>query len=180
MSKLYEDPWKMFWITAMALILMITLVILSSCGSSRKTTKNDIKHNISTVEEKNNVITSTSMTGLSQIIQKHQVGKMTFVVYDTDKPPDTNTGKPPILIEGNAEISSDTNTHNKFEKSDSLGIVSTSQKSIEDHKTDNSVTEKISKESTLPKQIGFMLLGISLLIITCLISWLIYKKKLAK
>lgn len=46
--------------------------------------------------------------------------------------------------------------------------------------TDKSTANKENKETTVPKQIGWMFACVAFFIISCIVGWLVYKKKFLK
>ncbi|RGN60392.1 hypothetical protein DXB58_12480 [Bacteroides sp. OM05-10AA] len=102
------------------------------------------------------------------------------VNYDTDKPVDPVTGKPPIKSEKwtgtNKEL--DHNRQEDIEKKENL--VSTESMFTKKQENIHLEGDKQKDESTIFKQIGWAGAGIALLIISCIIAWLVYKRKKKK
>lgn len=119
-------------------------------------------------------------------VQVTESGKVTEAVesyevnYDTGKPIDPATGKPPIKSEKwtgtnkKSELNRQENTDNKENSISNESTFSRQQEDVHlkaDEQTD---------EPTFIKQIGFAGAGIALLIISCIIAWLVYKRKRKK
>lgn len=142
--------------------------------------KQDVSTAIATERHKKDSISS------DKNVQVTETGKVTEDVesyevnYDTDKPVDPATGKPPIKSEKwtgtkkKSELNRQENTDNK-EKS--VSDESTFSRQQEDVHLE---ADKKKDESTIFKQIGWVGAGIALLIVSCIIAWLVYKKNRKK
>lgn len=100
--------------------------------------------------------------------------------YDTDKPIDPTTGKPPIKSEkwtGTNKKSELDRKGNMDKKENAVSDESTFSRQQEDVRLE---ADKKKDESTIFKQIGLAGAGIALLIVSCIIVWLVYKKKRKK
>mgnify|MGYP007072492215 CR=1 FL=1 len=137
----------MNWVSRHILLapFMCLFLLFGSCGSSHKAVKSDVEviRKDSTSESVN--IVYGSSTSLSELITTNGNYVINFRIYDTRKPPDSLTGKPPLLADGHVETTSDIHEKTKTE----------------------GVKEK--KESTLPKQIGFACVCVTVLIVVILI-----------
>ena len=77
---------------------MCLFLLFGSCGSSHKSVKSDTEviRKDSTSESVN--IVYGSSTSLSELITTNGNYVINFRIYDTRKPPDSLTGKPPFLL----------------------------------------------------------------------------------
>lgn len=148
---------------------MCLFLLFGSCGSSHKSVKSDTKiiQKDSTRESVN--IVHGSSTSLSELITTNGNYVIDFRIYDTRKPPDSLTGKPPLLADGHVE-----GDFNK--KEDKQTVVADTTNVKTDKKTTSDVHEKTKtegvkekKESTLLKQIGFVCACVTVLIVVMLI-----------
>mgnify|MGYP005971014711 CR=1 FL=1 len=161
-------------------MLMGLAVLFSSCGSHRSNMKQDISTDFANESHK------TDSTSSDKKVQVTESGNVTEavesyeVIYDTDKPIDPATGKPPIKSEKwtgankKSELNRQENTDNKENSISNESTFSRQQEDVHlkaDEQTD---------EPTFIKQIGFAGAGIALLIISCIIAWLVYKKRRKK
>ena len=82
---------------------MCLFLLFGSCGSSHKAVKSDTEviRKDSTSESVN--IVHGSSTSLSELITTNGNYVIDFRIYDTRKPPDSLTGKPPLLADGHVE-----------------------------------------------------------------------------
>ena len=91
----------MNWVSRHILLApFMCLFLLLACGSSHKAVKSDTKiiQKDSTRESVN--IVHGSSTSLSELNTTNGNYVIDFRIYDTRKPPDSLTGKPPLLADG--------------------------------------------------------------------------------
>ena len=95
----------MNWVSRHILLapFMCLFLLFGSCGSSHKAVKSDVEviSKDSTSESVN--IVHGSATSLSELITTNGNYVIDFQVYDTRKPPDSLTGKSPLLADGQIE-----------------------------------------------------------------------------
>lgn len=135
-----------------ALYILFSLsIILASCGAPKTVTKdsklkeqNDIENNISFVN------TSTLDQVVSQAMQKFFNEKLNIninnKVYDTDKPVDPETGKPPLKEETNIDLSKETNETTAEQSTTQKKEITASQ--LQDKSKDKSKVETSEKTET--------------------------------
>lgn len=161
----------MNWVSRHILLapFMCLFLLFGSCGSSYKSVNSDteIIQKDSTRESVN--IIHGSSTSLSELITTNSNYVIDFRIYDTRKPPDSLTGKPPLLADGHVE-----GDFNKEEDKQTVVADTTSVKADKrttSNKHEKTKTEKIKdkKESTLLKQIGFACVCVTVLIVVMLI-----------
>ena len=162
------------------IILLTSAIWFISCGSHRS----NMKLNTSTEDASSRQRKDTSSTDkkvqITESDKATETAESYEVNYDTDKPVDPVTGKPPIKSEKwtgtNKEL--DHNRQEDIEKKENL----VSNESMFTKKQENIHLEgdKQKDESTILKQIGWAGAGIALLIISCIIAWLVYKRKKKK
>lgn len=160
----------MNWVSRHILLApFMCLFLLFACGSSHKSVKSDTKiiQKDSTCETVNIIHRST--TSLSELITTNGSYVINFRIYDTREPPDSLTGKPPLLADGHVE-----GDFNKNEKKETVVYDSTEVKADKEAtstKHEETKTEEVKdkKESTLPRQIGFACVCVTVLIVVMLI-----------
>lgn len=88
-----------FWM----FVAVVLLLLFGSCGSSHKALKSDTEviRKDSASESANIVHGSTA--SLSELITTNGSYVIDFRIYDTRKPPDSLTGKSPLLADGQIE-----------------------------------------------------------------------------
>lgn len=169
-----------FTLALVLAILMGFAALFSSCGSHRSNMKQNASTDVSVETHRKDSASSGNS------VQVTESGKVTESVesyevnYDTDKPIDPTTGKPPIKSEkwtGTNKKSELDRKGNMDKKENVVSDESTFSRQQEDVRLE---ADKKKDESTIFKQIGLAGAGIALLIVSCIIVWLVYKKKRKK
>lgn len=175
-----REDLKISMVFTLALVLAILMgfaALFSSCGSHRSNMKQNASTDVSVETHRKDSASSGNS------VQVTESGKVTESVesyevnYDTDKPIDPATGKPPMKSEkwtGTNKKSEHKRQENIDKKENSTSSESTFSRQQEDVHLQ---TDERKDESTIFKQMGWAGAGIALLIISCIIAWLVYKKK---
>ena len=148
---------------------MCLFLLFGSCGSSHKSVKSDTKiiQKDSTRESVN--IVHGSSTSLSELITTNGNYVIDFRIYDTRKPPDSLTGKPPLLADGHVEGDFSKNKRKETATKDSTEVKVDKEATSTKHEETKTEGVKEKKESTLLKQIGFACVCVTVLIVVMLI-----------
>lgn len=161
----------MNWVSRHILLapFMCLFLLFGSCGSSYKSVNSDTEVIRKDSANESVNIVHGSTTSLRELISTNGSYVIDFRVYDTRKPPDSLTGKPPLLADGHVE-----GDFNKNEKKETVVNDSTEIKADKDitsdiHEEKRSESIKDKKESTLPEQIGFACVCVTVLIVVMLI-----------
>ena len=151
------------------LIAIALLLLFGSCGSSHKSVKSDTKiiQKDSTRESVN--IIHGSATSLRELITTNGNYVIDFRIYDTRKPPDSLTGKPPLLADGHVEGDFSKNKRKETATKDSTEVKADKEATSTKHEETKTEGVKEKKESTLLKQIGFACVCVTVLIVVMLI-----------
>ena len=161
----------MNWVSRHILLapFMCLFLLFGSCGSSHKSVKSDTKiiQKDSTRESVN--IVHGSSTSLSELITTNGSYVIDFRIYDTRKPPDSPTGKPPLLADGHVEGDFSKNKRKETATKDSTEVKADKETTSNTREENRSETIKEKKESTLPEQIGFACVCVTVLIVVMLI-----------
>ena len=161
----------MNWVSRHILLapFMCLFLLFGSCGSSHKSVKSDTKiiQKDSTRESVNIVHGST--TSLSELITTNGNYVIDFRIYDTRKPPDSLTGKPPLLADGHVEGDFNKNEKKETVVNDSTEVKADKEATSTKHEETKTEGVKDKKESTLLKQIGFACVCVTVLIVVMLI-----------
>ena len=160
----------MNWVSRHILLApFMCLFLLFACGSSHKAVKSDTKiiQKDSTRESVNIVHGST--TSLSELITTNGNYVIDFRIYDTRKPPDSLTGKPPLLADGHVEGDFSKNKRKETATEDSTEVKADKETTSTKHEETKSEGVKDKKESTLLKQFGFACVCVTVLIVVILI-----------
>ena len=160
----------MNWVSRNILLApFMCLFLLFACGSSHKAVKSDTEviRKDSASESVNIVHGST--TSLSELITTNGSYVIDFRIYDTRKPPDSLTDKPPLLADGHIEGDFSKNRKKETATKDSTEVKADKDITSDIYEKKRSETIKEKKESTLPKQIGFVCVCVTVLIVVILI-----------
>ena len=151
------------------LIAIALLLLFGSCGSSHKSVKSDTKiiQKDSTRESVN--IIHGSATSLRELITTNGNYVIDFRIYDTRKPPDSLTGKPPLLADGHVEGDFSKNKRKETATKDSTEVKADKEATSTKHEETKTEGVKEKKESTLPEQIGFACVCATVLLVVVLI-----------
>lgn len=160
----------MNWVSRHILLApFMCLFLLFACGSSHKAVKSDTKiiQKDSTRESVNIVYGST--TFLSELITTNGNYVIDFRIYDTRKPPDSLTGKPPLLADGHVGGDFSKNRKKETATKDCTEVKADKETTSDIHEKTKTEGVKEKKESTLLKQIGFACVCVTVLIVVMLI-----------
>ena len=162
----------MNWVSRHILLapFMCLFLLFGSCGSSHKSVKSDTKiiQKDSTRESVN--IVHGSSTSLSELITTNGNYVIDFRIYDTRKPPDSLTGKPPLLADGHVEGDFSKNKKKETATKDSTEVKADKETTSDIHEKTKTEGVKDKKESTLLKQIGFVCVCVTVLIFVVLVA----------
>jgi hypothetical protein len=106
---------------------------------------------------------------LSELITTNGNYVIDFRIYDTRKPPDSLTGKPPLLADGHVEGDFSKNKRKETATKDSTEVKADKETTSNTREENRSETIKEKKESTLLKQIGFVCVCVTVLLVVMLI-----------
>ena len=160
----------MNWVSRHILLApFMCLFLLFACGSSHKAVKSDTKiiQKDSTRESVNIVHGSTA--SLSELITTNGNYVIDFRIYDTRKPSDSLTGKPPLLADGHVEGDFSKNKRKETATKDSTEVKVDKEATSTKHEETKTEGVKDKKESTLLKQIGFACVCATVLLVVVLI-----------
>ena len=106
---------------------------------------------------------------MSELITTNGSYVIDFRIYDTRKPPDSLTGKPPLLADGHVEGDFSKNKRKETATKDSTEVKVDKEATSTKHEETKTEGVKDKKESTLLKQIGFACVCVTVLIVVMLI-----------
>ena len=106
---------------------------------------------------------------MSELITTNGNYVIDFRIYDTRKPPDSLTGKPPLLADGHVEGDFNKNEKKETVVNDSTEVKADKEATSTKHEETKTEGVKDKKESTLLKQIGFACVCVTVLIVVMLI-----------
>lgn len=156
----------MNWVSQHILLApFMCLFLLLSCGSSHKVAKSDTEIiRKDSASESVNIVHGLT-TSLSELITTNGSYVIDFRIYDTRKPPDSLTGKPPLLADGHVEGDFSKNKKKETATKDSTEVKADKETTSDIHEKTKTEGVKDKKESTLLKQIGFVCVCVTVLIL---------------
>ena len=160
----------MNWVSRHILLApFMCLFLLFACGSSHKAIKSNTEViSKDSASESINIVHGSSIS-LSELITTNSNYVIDFCIYDTRKPPDSLTGKPPLLADGHVEGDFSKNRKKETATKDSTEVKADKETTSDIREENRSETIKEKKESTLLKQIGFACVCVTVLIVVMLI-----------
>lgn len=153
--------------------LLFVLVLLASCGTHRTATKSDF------FAQSNEQTQKTDTTSVKQIEQSKgeeettEVTTTTKTEYDTEKPINPETGKPPVKSEETTTTKKETAKRTETSSETNINKGVSEDTSRNGQQSLNNEVKEEKKESTQFKQLGWCAFSLSLL---ALISLFIVKK----
>ena len=162
----------MNWISRHILLapFMCLFLLFGSCGSSHKAVKSDVEViSKDSASESVNIIHG-SATSLRELITTNGNYVIDFCIYDTRKPPDSLTGKPPLLADGHVEGEFSKNKRKETATKDSTEVKVDKETTSDIHEKTKTEGVKDKKESTLLRQIGFVCVCVTVLIFVVLVA----------
>ena len=161
----------MNWVSRHILLapFMCLFLLFGSCGSSHKAIKSNTEViSKDSASESINIVHGSS-TSLSELITTNSNYVIDFRIYDTRKPPDSLTGKPPLLADGHVEGDFSKNKKKETATKDCTEVKVDKETTSDTREENRSETIKEKKESTLPEQIGFACVCVTVLIVVMLV-----------
>ena len=160
----------MNWVSRHILLapFMCLFLLFGSCGSSHKSVKSDTKiiQKDSTRESVN--IVHGSSTSLSELITTNGNYVIDFRIYDTRKPPDSLTGKPPLLADGQIEGNFNQAKDKKTVITDAIKLKTDKKCSSNIHEKGHTETTKDKRKSNLLEQIVLACVSVAILVVIVL------------
>ena len=162
----------MNWVSRHILLapFMCLFLLFGSCGSSHKAVKSDTEVIRKDSASKSVNIVHGSTTSLSELITTNGSYVIDFRIYDTRKPPDSLTGKPPLLADGHVEGDFSKNKKKETATKDSTEVKADKETTSDIHEKTKTEGVKDKKESTLLRQIGFVCVCVTVLIFVVLVA----------
>lgn len=86
-----------------ATLMLILLFIMTGCTSKRSSIANTVIEQEEIKEEKLSILAGRDIK-LSDLIETDMGIRINYVRYDSSKPPDSTTNKPPVIEEGSVDL----------------------------------------------------------------------------
>lgn len=159
----------MNWVSQHILLApFMCLFLLLSCGSSHKVAKSDTEIiRKDSASESVNIVHGLT-TSLSELITTNGSYVIDFRIYDTRKPPDSLTGKPPLLADGQIEGSFNQAKDKKTVITDAIKLKTDKKCSSNIHEKGHTETTKDKRKSNLLEQIVLACVSVAILVVIVL------------
>ena len=160
-----------------ALVVMVIVMSLYSCGSHKSTVMKEtfVQREDSTKQSID--LGFTSMQDISNFLHSTMNRKINWKLYDTSKPVNPDTGKYPLLAEGNTEEDNQIDQNTNIALLNSTALKSDSSSSSWSQENDRQEQEKQKNETTVPKQISGVIWASCILLLLMIAAWIIYKTR---
>lgn len=159
------------------LICLLSLFLFTSCGSSKSSTKSETLIETGNQTSKKDSTSLVENTKKKEVEDVNEVTEKKTTVYDTDKPVDPNTGRPPIKSETTETTNKGTNKKSEEESNTALTQSTAEQASDSTKIRDARDEAKQKQETTVPRQIGGMFWALAALVVVIIVGWLVFKSR---
>lgn len=153
--------------------LLFVLVLLASCGSHKSATKSN---SFARSNEQTQMTDKTSVKQVEQSKGEEEITEVTTTTkteYDTEKPVNPETGKPPIKSEETTTTKKETAKRTEASSETNINKGVSEDTSRNGLQVSNNEAKEVKQESTQFKQMGWCAFATSLLL---LIAYFIVKK----
>lgn len=159
----------MNWVSRHILLApFMCLFLLFACGSSHKAVKSNTEIIMKdSTRESVNIVHGSSIS-LSELITTNGNYVIDFRIYDTRKPPDSLTGKPPLLADGQIEGSFNQAKDKKTVIIDAIKLKTDKKCSSNIHEKGHTETTKDKRKSNLLEQIVLACVSVAILVVIVL------------
>nr|DAZ46513.1 MAG TPA: protein of unknown function (DUF4969) [Caudoviricetes sp.] len=159
----------MNWVSRHILLApFMCLFLLFACGSSHKAVKSNTEIIMKdSTRESVNIVHGSSIS-LSELITTNGNYVIDFRIYDTRKPPDSLTGKPPLLADGQIEGSFNQAKDKKTVITDAIKLKTDKKCSSNIHEKGHTETTKDKRKSNLLEQIVLACVSVAILVVIVL------------
>jgi hypothetical protein len=160
----------MNWVSRHILLApFMCLFLLFACGSSHKAVKSNTEIIMKdSTRESVNIVHDGSSISLSELITTNGNYVIDFRIYDTRKPPDSLTGKPPLLADGQIEGSFNQAKDKKTVITDAIKLKTDKKCSSNIHEKGHTETTKDKRKSNLLEQIVLACVSVAILVVIVL------------
>lgn len=160
-----------------ALVVMGIMLSLYSCGSHKSATKKETLVQREDSIRKGIDFGFTNKQDISNFLRSATNSQISWRLYDTNKPKDPDTGKHPLLAEGDTEESYETEQNINITATDSASLKSDSASFSRSQENDKQESQTQRNETTVPEQISGMIWASCVLLLLMIVVWIIYKSK---
>lgn len=165
---------KPFSVAAL-IVYAVIMLVCCSCGSHRSNLKQETSIESSSGYQRKDTVSLSQQTKKTETEDVTEETEEITTVYDTSKPTDPVTGKPPVQSETKKTTKKDTNKK-KDESSNTTLNQSSAEQSNDSTKIKDAKEEvKQKQETTVPRQVGGIVWGLVALVGLAIIGLLLYR-----
>lgn len=163
------------------LIIFVTSGIwFCSCGSHRSNLKQETSiESVGNHQRKDTASASEQVKKMEHEDVVETVEEVT-TVYDTSQPADSSTGRPPVLSETKKTTRKESKKQSQEDKNTNLNQSTSSN--VQDRTAIKATEEedKQKEETTVPRQIGWVVWGLVVLVGVGNVGWGVYRRRKSK
>jgi len=151
---------------------LLLVLLMASCGSSRKTEQSDTAISVQTEAELHQTAFQASGIRLTDFVKKDMTIRFHWVKFDTDKNPDAE-GNYPKMGEGSGEVDIHEDGSMEVVQNDSLQVNTEMDSSHEVEAEEHSQSESEREETNILNDMTWLIIAIVILL---LVVWLVRRK----
>jgi hypothetical protein len=151
-----------------------------SCGSHKSTTKQEMFIEESLYHQHKDTFSVSQQVEKTEHEDIIETIEEVTTLYDTGKPIDPQTGRPPLLSETKKNTRKETNKKKEEKTNTQENQSSDDQTFSRSQENDKHDVQKHKDETTIPKQIGGLVWAISALAVIVIIGKIVNKKNNSK
>lgn len=160
------------------LTIFLTLGIwFCSCGSHRSNLKRETSIESGSNHQRKDTASASQQVKKTEHEDVTETVEEVTTVYDTSLPTDSATGRPPVLSETKKTTKREANKRSQEDKNTSLNqstLLNGQDRMVIEVTGEES---KQKEETTVPRQIGWIVWGMVVLVGVGRIGWLVYRRK---
>ncbi len=159
------------------IIVLLPAVWLSSCGSHKSTMKQETSIESESNHQRKDTASFSEQVKKAEREDVTETVEEVTTVYDTNQPVDSTTGKPSVLSETRKITRRESGKQNREDKSMSLNQSTDMNNNQKTAIQDSKEKDKQKDETTVLRQIGWVMLGLVILVGLLIVGWLLYRSK---
>lgn len=175
MRRVYLKTGAGFMLALMVALLMCCGSLLMSCGSHKSNLKQETSIESGSGHQRKDTASLSQQTKKTETEDVTEETEEVTTVYDTNKPTDPATGKPPVQSETKKTTKKNTNKKKDESNATTLNRSSAEQTNDSTKIKDEKEEDKKKLETTVPRQIGGIIWGVAALVGLIIVGWLVYR-----
>ncbi|WP_455590878.1 hypothetical protein [Bacteroides sp.] len=167
---------KLFSVIAL-LVYATIMLVCCSCGSHKSNMKQETSIEAESNHQRKDTASFSEQVNKTEHEDVIETVEEVTIVYDTSQPADSLTGRSPVLSETTKTTRRESSKQKQEDKNTSLNqsaAVSDNQKAIVQDKKEE---DKQKEETTVPRQIGWVVWGLVALLGVKIVGRLVYRWK---